>query len=399
MDMIGIVCEYNPFHLGHAYHIRQARAMGGPDCGILCVLSGDFVQRGEAAVYSKYARAEAACRGGADLVVELPIPWCLSSAEGFARGAVGLLGALGVSALCFGSETGELSPLEELSRCLLQPGLQAEVRDLLSNDGSMSYAAARQEAVKARLGSLSALLSQPNNILAVEYLKAIYDLHLDLTPLPVLRAGNGHDRSDQEGFASASSLRKQIAAGKALDAHSPGQALAVFQKEREQGREIRDRSVFETAILSRLRMFDEQYFQSLPDAADGLGNRFYRAVREEAGYDAVLAAAQTKRYPLARIRRLSLCACLGVKAGMADGIPPYARVLAFSERGREMLRFIASHSALPLLTKPASVKQLSPSCQALFRLGADAHDFYVLGYPSRAERRPGADWRTGPKIL
>ena len=138
---------------------------------------------------------------------------------------------------------------------------------------------------------------------------------------------------------------------------------------------------------------------ALPDAGEGLGTRLWHAVRREASVDAILAAAQTRRYPLSRIRRLCLCACLGVKAGMSHDAPPYARVLAANARGREILRERSGRGSLPVLTKPASVRELGREAEALFALGADAHDFYVLGYPSFEERRPGEDWRTGPRIV
>ena len=150
--MIGIVCEYNPFHNGHAYHITRAMQELGADEGVVCVMSGDFVQRGEPAVYSKYARAEAACRCGADLVIELPLPWCLASAEGFARGAVGLLGSIGAQHLAFGSETGETVELDALAQALLQPETQNEIRALLADFPNLSYAAARQMVMEKRLG-------------------------------------------------------------------------------------------------------------------------------------------------------------------------------------------------------------------------------------------------------
>lgn len=399
MAVIGIVCEYNPFHNGHAYHIRKSRELVGEDCPVVCVMSGDFVQRGEAACYSKFARAEAACRCGADLVVELPLPWAQASAEGFARGAVSLLADLGATHLCFGSETGQLDSLDRVAQTLLLPGLNARVKELLSQDGSLSYAAARELAVTERLGDDARVLTQSNNILAVEYLKAIYDLPLELTPVPVQRQGSGHDQEGGEGNRSASQVRKLLAVGKDLGRDVPDAALAVYLRERSQGREIRDRGVFETAILSRLRLFDEKYYNALPDAADGLGNRLFRAVREEAGYDAILAAAKTKRYALARIRRLCMCACLGVKDGMAKDIPPYARVLAFNERGQQLLRELSGTCRIPVVTKPAAVRQLSPACVEIFSLGAYAHDFYVLGYPSQGERKPGGDWRCGPRIV
>ena len=397
--MIGIVCEYNPFHNGHAYLITRALQEIGPDEGVVCVMSGDFVQRGEPAVYSKFARAEAACRGGADLVLELPLPWCLSSAEGFARGAVGMLGALGVEHLAFGSESGELAELETLAQTLLDAGVQNEIRALLAESPNLSYAAARQTVMERRLGESGKRLSQPNNILGVEYLKAIYDRHLALEPVAIRREGSEHDGEGRPGLRSASEIRRILLYGSSIRGEVPEEALRVYENERRLGRELRDRSSLEPAILSRLRLFDEAYYRQLPDAGEGLGQRLYEAVRREAGYDAILAAARTKRYPLSRIRRLCLCACLGVRAGMSGGVPPYGRVLAANARGREILRERSGKGQLPMLTKPAAVRELGPESRRLFTLGAEAHDFYVLGWPSAEERRPGMDWRIGPKII
>lgn len=397
--MIGIVCEYNPFHNGHAYHIARSREKIGEDEGVVCVMSGDFVQRGEPAVYSKFARAEAACRGGADLVIELPLPWCIASAEGFARGAVGLLGKLGVRDLAFGSETGDTGELEKLAAALLRPETQTEIRELLDRSPQLSYPAARQMVMEKLLGESGKRLSQPNNILGVEYCKAIYDLHLDMAPHAVRREGSEHDGEGVPGFRSASELRKKLLSGNSIRSEVPEAAMAVYENERRLGREIRDRAALETAILSRLRLFDEAYYNRLPDAGEGLGTRLYQAVRREACYDAILAAAHTKRYPLSRIRRLCLAACLGVTAEMGEGIPPYARILAANEKGRAILRERSGKGELPLLTKAAAVRQLDRDAVRLFTLNADAHDFYVLGYPSLEERRPGGDWRSGPRIL
>ena len=400
MSVIGIVCEYNPFHNGHAMHLDMSRLAVDPEASVICVMSGDFVQRGEAAIYSKYARAEAACRCGADLVIELPLPWALSSAEGFARGAVGLLSDLGATELCFGSETGELEPLALLARTVLDNALQQEVRQIMAEDGTLSYAAARQWAAAERLGATADLLSMPNNILAVEYLKAIYSLGLKLQPVAIRRVGSGHDEgSDGSRYYSASEVRKLLAAGWSVEDAVPPEAEAVYARERKAGREIRERAFLKMAILSRLRMLTEADYLALPDAADGMGRRLFRAVRTEASFDAVLAAAKTKRYALSRIRRMCMCACLGIREGMTRNPVPYARVLAANPRGRELLRGIADAGRIPLVTKPASVRKLSRTCQGLFGLDSYAHDFYVLGYPAEPERRPGEDWRTGPKIL
>ncbi len=399
MKSVGIVCEYNPFHLGHLYHLQKSRELAGEEAALVCLLSGDFVQRGEAALYDKFARAEAACRCGADLVLELPLPWCLASAEGFARGAVALLGAVGVSALCFGSEAGELAPLKELARALLEPETVEAIKAQLAQDPSLSFAAARQRVLETRLGAAGALLAEPNNILAVEYLKAITGLALPIRPLTVRRLGAGHDAcAESPGPRSASQLRLLRERGEAIGAYVPEEAEAVYAREREAGRELRDRKLLETALLSRLRGLREDSFSSLPDAAGGLGDRILRAAREEGSLEAVYTAAASKRYPLARVRRLCLAACLGVE-GLPEGAPPYARVLAANGRGRALLRELAKSGGTPLVTKPAAVKKLPAEARAVFALGADAHDLYVLGYGDTALRRGGEDWRRGPFLL
>ena len=394
--ILGVVCEYNPFHKGHLHHLRESRRAAGEEAVLVCAMSGDFVQRGEAAVFSKFARAEAAVSCGADLVVELPLPWCLSSAEGFARGAVGLLAALGAERVCFGSETGETAPLVELAELVLEPEFIEAVKKRMNEDAALSFAAARQLEAEKRLGKTSLLLAMPNNILAVEYCKAIRTLGLNTRPFAVQRIGCGHDRADGVGPLSASVLRERLFRGQALGGEIPAEASEVFVREIEQGRALLQRDALELPLLARLRGLNEEDFLTLPDATDGLGNRLCRAVREEPCLQAIYDAVRTKRYPLARARRLCLCASLGVKAGMADGVPPYARVLAANARGRKLLRDSTQTTTVPILTKPAAVRVLPGDCEALFTLGAQAHDVYVLGYSGVRERRPGADWRASP---
>lgn len=399
MDIIGIVCEYNPFHSGHEYQIQQSRLLLGQEPAVLCVMSGDFVQRGEASVFSKYARAEAACRCGADLVIELPLPWCLSSAEGFSNAAVTLLAALGAERLCFGSEAGALPPLERIAQCILEPDFQDRVSAKLREDASLSYAMARQQVLEDLLGTEARYISQPNNILGVEYLKTIYSRNLPLKPTTVRRRGSAHDAADGEEAKSAAELRRMMAQGQDLSPYIPEAAFQVFDRERRQGRTRREPEALDTALLSRLRMFDESYYENLPDAADGAGQRLFRAAREEASLSAVVAAARTKRYPMSRIRRMCMCAALGVTREMTAGLPSYARVLAATEKGCALLRELDGKSEIPVLTKPAAVKQLGQQAQSLFALGASAHDLFTLGYTAVEERKGGSDWRTGPKIV
>lgn len=399
MEVIGVVCEYNPFHCGHEYHLMMSRSAVGDDTPVVCVMSGDFVQRGEPAMFSKFARAEAACLCGADLVVELPLPWSLSSAEGFARGAVGLLAALGATRLSFGSETGETEPLETIAGTLLDPNMTDEIKAELARDASLSFATARQRALEARLGELSEQIRFPNNILAVEYIKAIRTLGLNMCPMTVQRFGNGHDASGDTGPKSASELRAMIAQGREVNGHIPEYALRIYRRETDSGRGPNTTAVLESAILSRLRMLPPKVYETLPDSADGMGKRLYAAVREEPTLNAVLASAKSKRYALARIRRMCMCAALGIREGMNEGTPPYARVLAANARGRELLKAVGDAGTIPVVTKPAAVRSLSAACVDIFTLGAAARDLYVLGSAAEAERRGGSDWRTGPKIL
>lgn len=399
MDVIGVVCEYNPFHRGHEYHLTMSRRALGGDAPVVCVMSGDFVQRGEPAAFSKFARAEAACRCGADLVVELPLPWSLSSAEGFARGSVGLLSALGATHLSFGSETGEVEPLETLAEALLNPLMTAEIKKELTADASLSFAAARQTVLERHIGELAEQIKLPNNILAVEYIKAIYELNLDLRPMTVQRFGNGHDRNGDHGPKSASELRAMLAHGMDVSEYIPENALRVYRRETENGRGPLTVSKYENAIISRLRMLPAEAFEALPDSADGMGRRLYTAAQEEPTVNAVIAAAKSKRYALSRIRRMCMCAALGIREGMNTGVPPYARVLAANERGCELLKAAKDRETVKIVTKPASVRGMGAECEKLFAAGASAHDLYVLGYRGEKDKRGGEDWRTGPKIV
>lgn len=398
MITAGIVAEYNPFHNGHELHIKRTREELGGDAAIACCMSGDFVQRGEAALYSKFARAEAAVRCGADLVLELPLPWSLASAENFARGAVGLLGSLGVvSLLSFGSECGDAAALEATAEALLDPAMDSAIREEL-NDG-IPYAAARQRALAKKSGEQAELLSAPNNILAVEYIKAIYDLQLDMGFMTIKRVGAEHDGAGEGVLRSASELRTRTSVGEDVGTYMPPAAAEVFERERDLGRGPILAEALEPMLLARLRMLPDEAFNSLPDSTEGLGNRLAAAAREEPSWEAALSAAKSKRYALSRIRRMYMCACLGVKAGMADTLPPYARVLASNESGREVLRQAATRTRVPLLTKSAAVKGMSREARDIFELGARAHDFYVLASEAREERRGGADWRQGPAII
>ena len=431
MKTIGIVAEYNPFHLGHALQIRESRSRAqseGEETAVIAVMSGDFVQRGEAAVFSKYARAEAACRSGADLVVELPLPWALASAEGFARGAAAMLAELGAEVLSFGCETEErpagcvaperektdpdaetaaaqarLRELEQTADLFTSPEFTEAVLQRLKTEPEQSFAAARQACAETKLGKALPFLQQPNSILALEYLKAIRELRLPLVPMVIPRRGAGHDERGENPIPSASELRDRLRGGRGTEGFVPLEAKEIFRREEREGRAVLDAGEQGRLLMARLRWLKEEDFRNLPDAGDGLGNRLYAAVQGAVCFDDILRAAATRRYPLSRIRRLCLCAALGIPAGAAAGKPPFARILALNERGRSILRDAQERRAhsecgIPLLSKPAHVRELDGSAQAIFEMGAQAHDFYTLLYPEEGQRLCGEDWRRGPVI-
>ena len=398
MQKAGIVCEYNPFHLGHLYQITETRRILGADAAIICAMSGDFVQRGEAAIFDKFTRAEAACRCGADLVAELPLPWCLSSAEGFGFGAVAILHALGCDALSFGSESADTDALWALADFALSEEAVKEIHTLMDHDETLSFARARQLIAGEKLGDRAALLSMPNDILAVEYLKALRRLDARMEPLPIRRTGAEHDSRTAGAFRSAMQLREMIERGEDVSAFIPEAAGTVFEREREAGR-MRNRKLLEIALLSRLYRLEGADFDRLPDAGGGAGRRLYGALQRENSLDSIAQAASGKRYTAARMRRMLLSAALGIRAEDTRGAPPYIRVLAANERGRACLHALRGNTRIPVINRAAEVRRLDERAQRIFRLGAEAHALYRLQFVTIDDRKPDADWKTGAAIV
>jgi len=373
MEVAGIVAEYNPFHAGHALHIRETRRRVG-ECAVIAVMSGNFVQRGDCAIFDKWARARAALEGGADLVLELPTVWAASSAERFARGAVETLAATGVvTHLSFGSECGDGDGLRRVADCLDSGAYRAGLRRFL--DEGMPFAACRQRAVGELLGEgLSELLSRPNDNLGVEYIRALNALNSEIRPIAVLRAGAGHDGGAHPEYPSASFLREKILAGEL-----PGDNPASL-------------GFGERGALARLRAMDEGDFAALPDCGEGLSHRIFRAVRQGRTLEEVYDLAKTRRYTHARIRRAALWGALGLRESDRPERPAYLRVLGASARGREVLREMRDKAALPVLTKPAHGRGIP-----LLELEARCTDFYQL---CRREPGPcGLEWTTNPAML
>ena len=394
----GIVCEYNPFHTGHLEHINATRGKLGEDTGIVCVMSGNFTQRGEPAILDKHSRAEMAVRCGANLVLELPAPWATASAERFAYGAVGILRDSGiVNYISFGSECGDVEKLNRAAKAVASE----EALKLISEnlEKGISYARARQLAAEKLIGDTSSILEDPNNILGIEYIKAIYKLEADIRPMTVKRVGAGHDGEISGNSAPASKLRELIYAGGEYSAYMPEGAAEVLHRAIDDGRCPVDMDAFKELAIFKLRTMKKWEFSKLPDSGEGLWMRVMRLGRICKSYEELISQVKTKRYALSRIRRIVLAALLGVTAEDQRGRPPYIRVLAFDGRGRGMIKEMKSVSSLPIITKPASGRKLGHRAKHIFELEALCTDIYSLMHRNVEKRFGGQEWRTGPVVM
>lgn len=393
MHICGIIAEYDPFHTGHARQISAVRQALGDDCAVVCVMSGNWTQRASPAMMDKHLRARLALLGGADLVLELSLPYAISSAEWFARGGVSVLAGTGVvTHLCFGSECGDLSPLEETAHCLDSEEYRQTLRGFL--DQGLSFPTARQKAARQLVGSAADCLSLPNNNLGVEYLRALAWRGSAIRPLTVLRQGAGHGEGPRDGFASASHLRRLLRENR-LDETAP--YLIPCEADILSSASFSNIQLAERAILYRLRQLQPEDLAALPDCGEGLSNRLHWAIRQGTSVGEILSLAKSKRYPLARLRRLLLWAFLGMTPADRPETPPYLRVLGMNGTGRALLREIKSRGTLPVLTKPAHIRRMPQDTQHAFELDVRATDLYGLCLP---EVPPcGTEWTRSPVLI
>ena len=351
MKIAGIIAEYNPFHNGHAHHIRETRRLSGCDFVIVC-MAGSFTQRGEAACLDKWSRARAALLCGADAVFELPAAWAVRSADTFARGGVAILSGLGCDILSFGSETANMALIERLAD--LSNAEPAEVSESIRAglNAGKSHARARGEALAAYLGVDPELLNAPNLILAAEYVRAIREAHSRMLPLAVLRTGGYHDDKLHE-FASASAIRAALARGEtdaALD--------CVPEATREILRRAPRMHAPDDLLLHILRNMTADQLAALPDANEGLENRLALCARTAGTRAELIEQLKCKRYTRARLSRLCAHALLGITEEFlhAHPLPGYARLLGMREDARPLLSELKARAKLPIVSDPTKLR-------------------------------------------
>ncbi len=392
MRVVGLITEYNPFHNGHSYHIQQAKKVTGSDYCV-AVMSGNYVQRGEPACMDKYLRTHIALRSGADLVLELPVPFAIGSAEYFAAGAVSILDKLGiVDSLCFGSESGDLALLSSVASILSDEPKEFSrlIKDLLKK--GLSYPAARNQALLSYLSlsalpagpenhltdQVNALLSTPNNILGIEYLKALYRRHSSIKPATILRTSDYLSKALSAPFCSSSAIRHVfhsritgLASGpmpqtmKTVRSYVPEEAYSLIAENFNKRLPIFVDD-FSSVLLYKLLSARNADLTDYSDLSPELENRIKNCLTDVSTFSDFIDSVKCKQYTRTRISRALLHILLDIRVEdiaryKSNDFVPYARVLGFKKSSGPLLKSIKKNSSIPLLTKMADAEnRLAP---------------------------------------
>lgn len=380
----GIICEYNPFHNGHLFQLNETKKMGATH--IIAVMSGNYVQRGELALIDKHKRAEIAIKCGADLVIELPVPYSVASAEFFAKGAIYILNQLGVvDILSFGSESGNIEKLKIAAKASKEIENSYELQMLISS--GTSYPSAIQQVIEKKYDtSISEVFKSPNNTLAIEYIKALNYFNSKIIPVTVTRNSVSHDStSESEDFASASLLRSKIKNGESIDKYVPNYCENTISE--LLNKKIFDIKNIEKTIFYKLMSMHKSEFDELPDASNGLSDRLFKTSRQAKSYKELLELTKTKCFTLARIRRVISYAILDIKKSDFEILPPYARILAFNDKGCEILSKIKKNSNFPISTSLAELSALNLNAQRFAELDEMASTLFSLSVSNNDYRK------------
>ena len=383
MKIAGIIAEYDPFHNGHAYQIAKTRDAGAD--AVVAVLGGEFTQRGEPAWCSKYLRAEAALLCGADLVLEMPVPYALGSAEKFAEGGIKILDALGcVDVLSFGSESGDAEKIMAFAALSEREDFIEEYKKALSE--GISSPSARQKAAEKLAPELSSVAANPNDTLGAEYCKWLLRLDSKIKPSTVKRYGAGHGEATvlKSGIASATYLRS-FDEPEDIFPFVPYKVYELLAKAYREGKLPFSEKKIEPAVLAVLRMMREEDFEKVPDcASEGLYHRVFDAVREASTLDGLYLSIKTKRYAMSRVKRIVSGAFLGLdNSVLKNSELPYIRVLGMNETGAAVLKEAKNSGCrLPVSSSLAELSKTSENAEYFAMLESRAEDLWQLGLPT-----------------
>lgn len=394
MKNYAIISEFNPFHNGHAYLVKSCREHGATH--ITAVMSGNFVQRGEPAIFPKHIRTLTALKNGVDLVIELHLPFAVSNAQQFAENGTSVADAMNcVDCIAFGSECGDITSLNELSSLIISENFQKKLKKQIST--GISYPSALTNTMKIINPSLAPLMSEPNNILGIEYIKAVYKLGSPIKPVTFKRIGNAYnDTSASSEFASAASIRRLIYENKSFKKYVPENSVDILLSEIEKGN-IASLSENERGFILKLRQMSANDIAAIADVNEGLENRIKTAVMNSTSLEKIIERTKSKRYTYARIRRILLACLLNIKKSYLTEKAPYIRVLGFNSRGAEILSCVKQKSVVPLITKIRKAESLSPAEKAFLALEINAGDIY---YTFTKNIKPcGEEYRNGIVII
>ena len=368
MGAVGIIAEFNPLHTGHKKLIDFAKSQGDT---VICALSGNFVQRGDTALFPKLKRAEAALKAGVDAVCEIPVLWSMSTAQNFALAGVFELYHLGCEKIVFGSECGDINILNETADILLSEEFSSLVCQ--KTKSGITYAAAREKAA-IELGAQRDILSKPNNNLGIEYIIASRNLGLDIKFCTMKRLGCDHDSMEKGGnFVSSSFIREKVKSG---DIGYGEKFMPLCTRSTVSEDNVSDILRIENTVLGILRQKNAEDFKNLPDLSEGIENKLYFSVRIATSLEELYDSVKSKRYTLARVRRLVLSATLMFDKKYFMTPPPYIRLLGFSKNGEEHIRNI--NSAVPVIVRVSDIKNLPKESVDVFETECRATDLYAL---------------------
>ncbi len=390
MKTVGLITEYNPFHNGHAYHIEKAKMLTGAD-RVIVVMSGDFVQRGAPAVMPKHLRAESALLSGASLIIELPVCFATGSAEYFAQGSISLLNQLGcIDSICFGSECGDLHLLKEIAQILADEPIEYQTALKQALKEGASFPAARQEALNIYSDKYSEILASPNNILGIEYLKALAKIHSKMEPFTIKRIGAGYHDMDIDGqFSSATAIRSDIY--QLADVNSSSESLPLthiqtqvpsscheLMKKNYQTRYPVKADDFSLLLKAKLLSETAGSLSHYLDMSPELANRILRLRNDYLSFEQFCDLLKTKELTRSRISRSFIHVLLGITNDWLTAMKapaPYARILGFRRDHADLLGILKRTSDIPLITSPARAV-LADTAYQMLELDIYASDLY-----------------------
>ena len=361
IKICAIVAEFNPFHNGHKYIVEQAKKMGFTH--VVAIMSGNFVQRGEPAIFSKKVRAQTALQNGIDLVVEIPCVWSLSTAEKYANSSVYLADSLGcIDTLIFGSECGDIKELTNIEQALKNPKFSEVLQNNLKS--GVTFAKAREQALTKLLpdANVSEILSTGNNILGIEYIKAIGDLHSTIKPITFQR---------NQKLKSAMEIRTLIKESNKLYCEYIPNGMAALEMPKD---------IFwgEKGLIAILKTMDRKKIADLPDISEGIENKIHKSLCKCTNFENLLNMTKSKRYTMSRIKRIIMCAYLGITNKIQVRCPPYLRMLGATNKGLEILNMAKQTAQIPIISKFSDLKDIDDFSKKVFEIECRATDLFGI---------------------